>query len=152
MDVSSIPDIRVIAVENIQRLVDCLPLSRKYFTLLLAWDAPKLGQDEVAELFRPLVKRGLAYFCAWGNRCEEVHDAVDRCFAQLKIEGKESDPILMTTWHQDESLAEAVWFFKMLAMPSESYVRAELERFAVAVGNPEWAREMESILLQTGLH
>jgi hypothetical protein len=53
-----------------------------------------------------------------------------------------NDYLLMTAWHADESLEEAFWFFKMNAIPAECHVFANFDRFAVAVGNPEWANRM----------
>jgi hypothetical protein len=147
-----LPDIHVLSIDSVEELASRLPREKKYFALLLAWDAPEIGRDSLAELFAPLVSCGLAYFCAWGSRCEEVHDAVDDCFVVQEMENGEADPFLMTTWHRDESLEEALWFFKMLAVPAESSVLADLERFAVAVGNPQWASDMAANLSKTDLH
>jgi len=95
------------------------------------------------DIFRPLVNQGLAYFCAWGTKCESAHDAVDMCVVESEIESGESDHLLMTTWHSDETLEEALWFFKTLAIPAENQVFADFERFAVSVGNPDWESKME---------
>jgi len=105
-----------------------------------------MDQPELIALVRPLVERGLAYFSAWGNRCEKVHDAVDQCFDERKPDAGVAEYMLMTTWHSDEPLREAVWSFKTLDIPSESPVFADFDRFAVAIGNPAWAREMEGTL------
>lgn len=100
---------------------------------------PEIDQQELIALFRPLVDRGLACFSAWGDRCEEVHDAVDLCVVERELEVGESDYLLTNAWHANEPLEEAVWAFKMLDIPSEVDVFAEFDRFAVAVGNPNWA-------------
>jgi hypothetical protein len=63
-----------------------------------------------------------------------------------ELEEGESDYLLMTTWHADESLEEALWFFQHLAIPAENHVLEDLDRFAVAIGNPEWNRKMERYL------
>ena len=137
------PRIEVLAVENIAQLLNHLPHRSKYFTLFLAWDVPDIEEKALVELFRPLVDRGLAYFCAWGNRCSEVHDALDRCFVERAWEVGEADYVLMTTWHVDEPLEEALWFFSKVAIPSENHVVADFERFAVAVGNQGWIGKMK---------
>jgi hypothetical protein len=142
-DCSSLPPIDVLAVDSIDELADCLPHRHPYFTLLLAWDAPEIDQQELIALFRPLVDRGLACFSAWGNRSEEVHDAVDLCFVERELEVGEADYLLMTGWHANEPLEEAVWAFKMLDIPSELHVFAEFDRFAVAVENRAWVDRME---------
>jgi hypothetical protein len=53
------------------------------------------------------------------------------------------DYIIMTTWHARESLAKALWFFKVCAVPEDSFEPSDCDRFAVAVGNPDWAAEIE---------
>ena len=99
------------------------------------------------KLFRPLVDNGLAYFCAWGKGCEEVHDAVDLSDVEREQEFGESDYFQMTTWHEDDSLEKAVWFFENCAIPSENHVVADWDRFAVSIGNPDWAAEMNRSLV-----
>ncbi len=138
-----LPRVRVLSIESINELADHLPYRHRYFTLLLAWDAPEIDQLHLIDLFRPLVDRGLAYFCAWGSHCEAVHDAVDSCVVETELQAGEADYLLMTTWHANEPLEEATWFFRMLAIPSENHVFVDFDRFAVAVGNPDWAREMD---------
>jgi hypothetical protein len=132
--------IHVFAIQSIQTLAEILPHRTRYFTLLLAWDAPpKIDKDELADLFRPLVlERGLAYFCAWGSRCEMVHDAVDVSAVEREARRDPLDYVTMTTRHANESLGDAVWFFRHLALPSEPHVFADFSRFAVSVGNAEW--------------
>jgi hypothetical protein len=145
---SPLPTIEVFAIDSIDQLADRLPRRRRYFTLLLAWDRPEIDQQNLIDLFRPLVDRGLAYLCAWGSHCETVHDAVDSCVVEKELDAGESDCLLMTTWHADEPLKEAVWFFKMLAVPSENHVFGDFDRFAVSVGNPNWGNEIEQALAQ----
>lgn len=145
-EISKLPGIEIFAVDSIEQLVDRLRHRSKYFTLLLAWDAPDLKAEILMDLFHPLVDRGMVYFCAWGNRCEEVHDAVDSYVMEKEHSKGEADYLLMTTWHHNEPLEEAFWFFKMLAIPSEDHVFVDFERFAVSVGNLEWTNEMRSFV------
>jgi hypothetical protein len=53
----SFPAIQVLAVDSIGQLADCLPQRSRYFTLFLAWDAPETGQQQLIDLFQPLVDR-----------------------------------------------------------------------------------------------
>jgi hypothetical protein len=137
------PGVEIFNFDSINQLAEQLPRRRRYFTLLLAWDALEIDKARLIELFRPLVDRGLTYFCAWGSDCEKVHDAVDLAdIGRMGISGSENY-IVMTTWHHDEPLEEALWFFNTLAIPAEDFISSDLERFAVAIGNPEWAVRME---------
>jgi len=134
--------IRLVGVDSIADLVKRLNPQTRYFTLLLAWDAPDIPQDKLIDMMRPLVERGLVYICAWGGRCEQVHDAVDDAdLERINITGSD-EYVIMTTWHSQETLSEACWFFKELAFPSEEPYISNLERFAVAVGNDNWLEEM----------
>jgi len=134
----------VFSVNSVDQLLACLPHRSRYFSLFLAWDAPEIEPAKLAKIFEPLVNRGLAYFCAWGVRCEDVHDAVDHCVVFNEIDGVEEDYLLMTTWHARESLEEALWFFSMNAIPAEEHVIADFERYAVIIGNREWSSRVES--------
>jgi hypothetical protein len=137
-DDSPLPGIEVLSVNSIDEVVSRIPRRHKYFTLLLAWDAPDIPRSDLIRLVRPLVNNCLAYFCAWGEGCEEVHDAVDLADLEREREFGESDYFQMTTWHKNEPLDDAVWFFKHCAIPAEEHVLADWERFAVSVGNPAW--------------
>lgn len=141
-----LPQVEVLSIDTIDEFADHLPHQHRYFTLLLAWDAPEIDQQNLIDLFRPLVDRGLVYLCAWGSHCEAVHDAVDLCVVEKELDAGVSDWFSMTTWHANEPLKEAAWFFRMLAIPSENHVFADFDRLAVAVGNPGWAREMDLYL------
>ncbi len=52
----------------------------------------------------------------------------------------------MTTWHDDESLRKACWFFKEHALPNETSEIQSFDRFAVAVGDAKWAEKMKDFL------
>jgi len=141
-----LPGIEVLSVETIEQLPQRIQHRRKHFTLLLAWDAPTEDQAQLREWMRPLVDQGLVYFCAWGRGCEVVHDAVDQCdIERTEITG-ESDLVIMTTWHDDESLRKACWFFKEHALPNETSEIQSFDRFAVAVGDAKWAEKMKDFL------
>ncbi len=60
-----------------------------------------------------LVKAGCLYMCAWGTDCSEWDTSVD--LANIEANGHEEipeDKFVMTTWHENEPLAEAFWFAK----------------------------------------
>lgn len=65
-------------------------------------------QDHVSEW---LVRSGCLYMMAWGVECSSWDDSVD--WANLRVVASEEIPddrFVMTTWHQDEPLAEVFWF------------------------------------------
>ena len=60
-----------------------------------------------------LVAKGCLYMSAWGTECSEWDNSVD----MANIEANHFDDIpeskcVITTWHENETLAEAFWFAK----------------------------------------
>jgi hypothetical protein len=142
---AGLPPIKVLSVEDISQLPMSLIREQEYFTLLLAWDSPTVDTPQIRDVFHALVDGGLAYFCAWGRKCEAAHDAVDAACLDLGIGLGDEDHLCVTTWHGDESLDEAFWFFSNLALPSEPDVFSDFERFAVAIGNQNWMHKMQEL-------
>ena len=145
-DQAPIPGIQVLFFDSIEDLALRLPAATRYFTLLLAWDAPSLPEGDLEERLRPLVNRGLVYFCAWGDRCEEVHDAVDRCdIERMRVPGSEGY-VIMTTWHAKDTLEKAFWFFSDLALPGDERMLGDMARYAVTIGNRNWGKRLKQLL------
>jgi len=76
--------------------------------------------------------------CAWGPGCERVHDIFD--------EGRDgpnpltsTDPVVLTTWHDDESLAEALGFIFAAAIPDDGFTDDCGATLGVAIGSAQWA-------------
>lgn len=58
-----------------------------------------------------LVEGGCLYAIAWGLECEKWHDAVDWAVLETFNYGHIPDEkFVMTTWHSDEPMSEALWF------------------------------------------
>ncbi len=58
-----------------------------------------------------LVKSGCLYVVAWGTECEKWHDTVDYSVLEEFAYGDiPDDRFIMTTWHADEPISEAMWF------------------------------------------
>lgn len=72
--------------------------------------------DWQAAVSKWLAEPGSLYMMALGKDCNSWNDGVD--FANLDQFGHDEipdDKIIMTTWHEDESLQEVVWFAKFSA-------------------------------------
>ena len=65
---------------------------------------------------RRLLDCGCVYLCAWGPSCEKLHDAMDYVVIDQGLAGAPYRTI-MTTWHSSDSLAEAVEFALLWAVP-----------------------------------
>ena len=75
-----------------------------------------------------LVKSGCLYMMAWGADCSSWDDSVD--WANHSVVGLDNIPddrFVMTTWHDDEPLAETFWFAGFAA----HHPTVPLERIAI---------------------
>jgi hypothetical protein len=128
-------EIFCIAASTFAELPSSFALPSKRFVALLVADTK---QNDVATLSRfaeSLLASGCVYFCAWGPACERAHDIMDECSLDM-------DPVIMTTWHVDESLDEALYFFLRNAWPDEGYSE-DGSAVAITVGSAEWAAQVE---------
>jgi hypothetical protein len=65
------------------------------------------------EVCRWLVASGARYVMAWGLECEAWHDAVDEAFLEATdYEDVSDEQMVVSTWHDDEDLADVFWFAK----------------------------------------
>ena len=63
-----------------------------------------------------LVAAGCLYMCAWGPDCSSWDDSVDYANLEAFSYGDiPEDRFVMTTWHDEEPLEEALWFAKYTA-------------------------------------
>ena len=126
------------------------PTSRS-FGLFLAMDARGIENIVILAYAREMFKMGLAYLCAWGPDCERVHDLFDAAIC-----GEVPDPtnqnIVMTTWHSDEPLEEALWYFAIAAFPAEDYSKTCTDWVAGCVGNPHWENTIRNKLSGLAQH
>jgi hypothetical protein len=116
-----------------------------HFAVFLAWDATSVATEEISRLATLLHIRGLAYLCAFGPDCERVHDIFDE--VELELDGaRPSDSVIMTTWHNDESLEDALWFFVNSSFPDAVYAETCRTGIAVTIGNNKWASQVADYL------
>lgn len=58
-----------------------------------------------------LLKSGCLYVVAWGIECEDWHDTVDWTnLEEFDFGDIPDDKFVMTTWHTNDPLSEAMWF------------------------------------------
>ena len=130
----------VASFEDIPASLDpCSP----HFILLMALDASSLENERIRAIAKTLMSRGLAGFSVWGPDCSRVHDQFD-----IKRDPNETDErVIVTTWHENEPLSEAVCYFDLCAYPSADFERDCIDWVAIAVGNKRWAKEMRTVLI-----
>ena len=126
----------VLELDSLAELPVSIRLASPRFVCLLAWDAARSSDQELAQVADWLLRSGAVYVCCWGADCERVHDAVD---AEDMRRNPTCDPVVMTTWHTTEPLSEVLWFVLNSAWPDDGYANGCGSTLAICIGNPEWA-------------
>ncbi len=80
--------------------------AREPFVLFVAADALRTSDREIERYARASIASGCRYSCSWGPDCQRVHDAFDRVLVEPEVGLARSS--FMTTWHEGETLAEAI--------------------------------------------
>jgi len=115
-----------------------------HFVVLIAADGADLSSAEIRTFVSHAFEKGAAYFVCWGPRCEVVHDRIDKVLWDLLDET--DDTVVLTTWHEHESLEYALWFALNVAWPAPAYEDTCKTLLAVSIANIDWANTMESLL------
>lgn len=121
------------------------PLPAGHFACLLVWDARGASVDTISSVVEPLLRAGASYVVCWGPDCERVHDIIDEIASHPNF-GAPPDSCIMTTWHPDVPLGEALWFFLSCSTPDEHYADSTRAALAISIGSSAWAREIKGAL------
>ena len=124
-------DFYEISAQDLASLPNFFEIPSPHFVALLAFDARSVNSAAIEKLARNLLKSGCVYFCAWGPDCERVHDLFDsQC--------DKATPLIMTTWHTNDSLDDVVWQFTNCSWPADEYWDSSRSGLALTVGSAEW--------------
>lgn len=113
--------------------------SEESFVLFLAIDARAISDVKLREVSKVLLDQGCCYLCIWGPDCERVHDQFD---SQRDVPERR-DFCVMTTWHAEEGLREALDFFVYCAWPADGFAKSPVDWIAVSVANSDWDRTID---------
>jgi hypothetical protein len=128
-----------------------LEVPSKRFRLLVAADTSSLSTETVTDFILSALNQGMVYFCSWGPDCERFHDIVDDVvlgdsLTQQTFSGTKPGDVIMTTWHANETLEEALDFFAISAIPTEGFLPESDFRLVISVGNSDWAATANQFL------
>lgn len=140
LDVERNPDrqYRVGTVSTLEDIPRALGSCSPHFILLLAIDASSIEDDRIRKLANALISRGLAGVSVWGPDCSRVHDLFD----EARDPEETDERVVVTTWHDNESIEDAVCFFDLCAYPSDDFERDCRDWVAIAVGNKRWEEQI----------
>lgn len=134
------------AADSLTELPALIHPSNTHFVLFLAIDGRKVDADTIYSVSEKLLDQGMVYTCVWGPDCEGVHDSIDQPIFRRQP-GKTDGSVVITTWHAEDPISEAVWFFLNCAWPADDYVHTCSDWVAVVIGNPAWEAEVRAKLL-----
>ena len=118
-----------------------------HFLCLLGGDFTKTAASELVQLVTGLIEAGACYFICWGDGCEAVHDLIDDILIGDDRFASE-ETIIMTTWHSDETIEDALFFLLCAASPAEHYLDQPLAKLALVVDQPGTFETVHSALME----
>jgi hypothetical protein len=123
--------------------IERIELPSAHTVLLLAVDASSVPVETITRIANKLLKSGLIWICVWGPDCERVVYNIDISYSE-DSDRKPAFP-LMSTWHSDEPLEEAIWFFLNCAIPFGEEIK-KTSHLAITVGNTSWNSTINNAL------
>ncbi|GKX35352.1 MAG: hypothetical protein MnENMB40S_29700 [Rhizobiaceae bacterium MnEN-MB40S] len=109
--------------------------------VLIREDVTHTWRDRVS---RWLVESGCLWMMAWGRDCSLWDDSVDCANIEMFPGDKPDDKFVITTWHNDETLEDVVWF----ATFSASHSSVTLEKLVVLDIGPDARKDEISALIE----
>jgi len=136
---------------DIASLPSDLSLEGRHFACAILLDGAANDVEAIGRFVVSLLEQGLVYACTWGPGCERVHDIID----EEVVGGGPDVPRFpfetMTTWHADESLDDALWFWLSNTFPDDKFFDSCTSSLVLSIGNAEWsARAREAVTDPTG--
>jgi hypothetical protein len=129
--------------DTIENVADKTTPSSANFGLFVAMNAQHVTDESILKGAKKLLSKGLACLCAWGPDCKRVHDLFD--IAALEINATlAGDDVIMTTWHSDESIEEALWFFIHCEFVTEQFAKTCKDWIIAPISNSEWEQLIRS--------
>lgn len=109
-----------------------------FVTLIIA-DFERTTLDTLTELSKTMIDAGARYFCAWGNSCNTAHFAFDLACCEFDTD---SENVILTTDHGDESIDDSIWYTLNCAYPADPYDRDWHSIIAICVRDDEAAKSV----------
>ncbi len=124
-----------------------LSFDTPYFLCLIGGDFTKVPTVDLVHLISELLARGACYFVCWGTGCESFHDLIDD-FLIGDDRYSSEDTVIMTTWHPDDSVEEALFYLLCAAWPSQGYADQASAKLALLINEPATYDVVSAALMQ----
>jgi hypothetical protein len=129
--------------DSIENLGEKITTTNSNFGLFVAMDANRVADESILQGAKQLLSKGLACLCTWGPDCERVHDLFDVAARGVNSE-LSGDNVIMTTWHADVPVEEALWFFVHAAFVTEKFDKTCKDWIIAPISSPEWEQLIRS--------
>ena len=120
----------------------------EHCVLFIAMDARPMSTNEISDIANWALDQGAVYVSAWGPDCERVHDIIDEVLVD-RNPGETDEDVIMTTWHDDETLEEALWFAVNSAFAVGNYEQTCMTLVTVTVANQDWGSQIAKTLSES---
>ncbi|OGR34856.1 MAG: hypothetical protein A2091_05040 [Desulfuromonadales bacterium GWD2_61_12] len=132
-------------VPSITDIPSNLQVKSQYSLCLIAADTENTPRAELSRLIQKLVTSGCVYFLFWGPGCEALHDLADEELVKLSANNKNLQEV-MTTWHENDSMSEALWDSLNAAWPAEPFEDECDSLLVISVGKTQWSGQCRTAL------
>ena len=120
-----------------ENLRNCCP----HYICFIVGDASKTADQQIYSFIEQLLQKGMVYMCAWGPDCERVHDIADSVIIEKELECDVQNTI-MTTWHSNESLDEALWSALFTTWPAKAFETTCNSATIIIINNDAWLKHI----------
>ena len=125
------------------------PFAGQEFAALLYAADDRISEQEQADISAALVAQGCRYAVCAGHQCSSWDDSIDFAYAEHNDWQCNDENFVMTTWHDDESLEDIVFFF--LCNTSFDYFYPE-KSLVLVIGNaPDMLSEIKTEIEKQGI-
>ena len=119
------------------------------YLLFIAMDASHMTVGEISLVAEAALDSNACHVCTWGPQCELVHDIVDEIFVIREVDLKRELPFVCTSWHTNDSLAEAIRTVVVeISSPPKGWDVTTLPRRLLIVGNVATPEELVIAVFQ----
>ena len=76
----------------------------------VAVDTRQVADERLETFARDLLEQGCVHMCSWGPDASRIHDMFDWLAVEAELAGRPYvEDVLMTTWHERDSLDDVLW-------------------------------------------
>lgn len=109
------------------------------FILFIAAKASTNEEERIRRFAANAIEAGCAYVCTWGEGSSYLHDTFDLA----SMDAKRS---VMSSWHDDETLPDALWFALCNAWPDEDEFPSAAEAMVLLAVEEPWNDEVRRLV------